>query len=139
MTVALYITHLVRHFPLSRLVSCLLQLHVRGSSACARLRILALWPLMTVAILPIQLYVVSIEQLVVSVVVWEILIHKIQEVPGNVGCHVLVEWGVEPYNVAFAVSRFLLWHGVLHVMSVTTIFKGIFIDGFCLVESLTVI
>ena len=46
-------------------------------------------------------YVVYVEQLVVSVVLWEMLIHKIQEVPGNVGCHVLVEWGVEPYNVAF--------------------------------------
>ena len=74
----------------------------------------------------------------VAVVVWEMLIHKIQEVPGNVGFHILVEWGVEPHNVAFAVSRFLLWRGVLHVMSVTTIIKGIFIDGFCLVESLTV-
>ena len=60
------------------------------------------------------------------------LIQKIQEVPGKVGCHVLVEWGVELYNVAFAVSRFLLWREVLHDMSVTTIFKGIFIDGFCL-------
>ena len=51
-------------------------------------------------------YVVSIEQLVVLVVVWEMLIHKIQEVLGNVCCHVLVEWGVEPYNVAFAVSPY---------------------------------
>ena len=83
-------------------------------------------------------YVVSIEQLMVLVVVWEMHIHKLKEVPGNVGCHVLVEWGVEPYNVVFAVSRFPLWLGVLHVMTVTTIFKGIFIDGFCLVESLTV-
>ena len=65
----------------------------------------------------------------VSVVVWEMLIHKIQEVPGNVGGHILI---------LFAVSRFLLWRGVLHVMTVITIFKGIFIDGFCLVESLTV-
>ena len=69
----------------------------------------------------------------VSVVLWEMLIHNIQEVPGNVRCHVLVEWGVEPYNVAFAVSRFPLWRGVLHVMLVTTVFKGIFIDGFCLI------
>ena len=38
--------------------------------------------------------------------------------------------GVKPYNVAFAVPQFLMWHGVLHVMSVTTIFKGIFIDVF---------
>ena len=68
---------------------------------------------------------------------WEMLIHKIQEIPGNVGCHVLVEWEVEPYNVAFSVFQFPLWLGVLHVMLVTTIFKGIFIDGFCLVESLT--
>ena len=29
-------------------------------------------------------YVASSEQLVVSLVVWEMLIHKIQEVPGNV-------------------------------------------------------
>ena len=83
-------------------------------------------------------YVVSVEQLVVSVVLWEMLIHKILEVPGNVSCHVLVEWGVEPYNVAFAISRFPLWCGILHIMSVTTVFKGIFIDGFCLIESLTI-
>ena len=66
------------------------------------------------------IYVLTIEQLVVSVVLWEMLIHKIQEVPGNVGCHVLVEWRVEPYNVAFAVSWFPLWRRVLHVMLVTT-------------------
>ena len=82
-------------------------------------------------------YVVSFKQIVVAVVVWEMLIHKIQEVPGNIGCHVLVEWAVEPYNVAFAVSRFPLWRRVPHVMSVTTVFKGILIAGFCLVESLT--
>ena len=46
--------------------------------------------------------------------------------------------GVEPYNVAFEVSGFPLWCVVLHVMSVTIISKGIFIDGFCVVESLTV-
>ena len=53
-------------------------------------------------------YVSSIEQFLVTVVVWEMLIQKIQEVPGNVGCRVLVELGFEPYNVAFAVtiSRF---------------------------------
>ena len=83
-------------------------------------------------------YVVSIEQLVVLVVLWEMLIHKFQEVPGNVACHILVEWGVEPYNIAFAVSWFPLWCGVLHVMSVTTVFKGIFIDGFCLIKNLTI-
>ena len=55
MTVALYKTHLVRHLPLSGQVSGLLQLHVRGSSAGAGLRILALWLLMMVAMLPIQL------------------------------------------------------------------------------------
>ena len=55
MTVTLYTTHLVRHFPLSGQVSGLLQLHVRGCSAGAGLRILTLWPLMMVAMLPIQL------------------------------------------------------------------------------------
>ena len=55
MTVALYTTHLVRHLPLSGQVSGLWQLHVRGSSVGAGLRILALWPLMMVAMLPIQL------------------------------------------------------------------------------------
>ena len=44
-------------------------------------------------------YVVSIEQLVVVVVVLEMLIHKIQEVSGKVGCNILVEWEVEPYNI----------------------------------------
>ena len=33
------------------------------------------------------------------------LIHKLKEVPGNVGCLVLVECAVEPYNVAFAVFQ----------------------------------
>ena len=61
---------------------------------------------------------------------------KIQEVPGNVGCHVLVELGVEPYNVVFAfvISWFPLRHCVLHVL----FFKGFFIEGFSLVECLTV-
>ena len=40
-------------------------------------------------------YVVSIEQLVVSVMVWEMLIHKIQEVPGNVGWFLGFFCGVE--------------------------------------------
>ena len=53
MTVAMYTTHLVRHFPLSGQVLGLLQLHVRGSSAGAGLWIFALWPLMMVAMLPI--------------------------------------------------------------------------------------
>ena len=52
---ALYTTHLVRHFPLSCQVSGLLQLYVRGSSAGAGLRILALWPSTMVAMMPIQL------------------------------------------------------------------------------------
>ena len=54
-TVALYTTHLVRHLPFRGQVSGLLQLHVRGSSAGAELRILALGPLMMVAMLPLQL------------------------------------------------------------------------------------
>ena len=49
--------------------------------------------------------VVSIEQLVVSVVLWEMLIHKSQKIPGNVACYILVGLGVEPYKVALAVSR----------------------------------
>ena len=53
--VAWYTTHLVRQVPLSGQVSGLLQLHVHGPSAGAGLRILALWPLMMVAMLPIQL------------------------------------------------------------------------------------
>ena len=46
--------------------------------------------------------------------------------------------GGEPYNVAFAVSQFPLWRGVLHVMLMTTILNGIFIYGFCFIERLTV-
>ena len=56
MTGALYTTHLVRHLPLSGQVSGLLQLHMRGSSAGGGLRISAFWPLMMVAMLPMQLY-----------------------------------------------------------------------------------
>ena len=45
----------VRHLPLSGQLSGLLQLHLRGSSAGAGVRISALWLLMMVAMLPIQL------------------------------------------------------------------------------------
>ena len=68
----------------------------------------------------------------VSVVVWEMLIHKIQEVPGNVGCHVLVEQGFEPYKVAssvFSVAQSTPCYVADHY------FKGIFIMGFALLKA----
>ena len=52
-------------------------------------------------------YIVSIEQLVVLVLVWEMLIHKVQEVPGNVGCHVLVEWGLNHITLRLRFLGFL--------------------------------
>ena len=55
MTVALYTTHLVRDLPLSGQLSGVLQLQVRGFSGGAGVSTLALWPLMMVAMLLIQL------------------------------------------------------------------------------------
>ena len=52
---ALYTTHLVRHLPLSGQLSGFLQLQVHGFSGAAGVRTLALWPLIMVAMLTIQL------------------------------------------------------------------------------------
>ena len=55
MTVALFTTHLVRHLPPIGQVFGLLQLQVRGFPRAAGVRTLALWSLIMVAMLPIQL------------------------------------------------------------------------------------
>ena len=113
MTVTLYTTHLVRHFPLSG----------PPAIACAwmfcrcrveDLNIMAADDGGHVAHTAVAVfYVVSIEQLVVLVVVWEMLNHKIQEVLGNVCCHVWLNGGLNHITLRL---RFL------HIVLVTTIF-----------------
>ena len=80
MTVALYTAHLVRHLPLSRQLSGFLQLLVRGFSGGSRGEVRSIVTTDGgghVAHRAVTcFYIVSIAQLVVSVVVWEMPIHK---------------------------------------------------------------
>ena len=47
--------------------------------------------------------VITVEYFIEFMMPWEMLVDKLKEFAANLGFNVLIEWGIEPYDIAFPV------------------------------------
>ena len=65
---------------------------------------------------------------------WEIFINNPHEFTSNVGLAALAVWRVEPDDVPFSVSCFLVWLTILQIAGVSTGFQSFLVQWTGLVE-----